>query len=176
MYEYDSNDSDNDTYRPKQSRQSPTPKNGRSVDGSACPPVLVDQTPHSVPMAAQVSSDSPPMDVDATRHPDPMVTQISSDRPLPVLQVVDPSEPAALQSVLTPAQPEVASDCSAMDVDLTPLAHTDLTATQISSDRSPMPVTVDLSDPAAPQSVPTPAQVTSDCPPMLIDSRDPTPC
>jgi hypothetical protein len=99
--DYDSNDSENDTYCPptKISRRSLTPTNGRSGDDSTRPSIVVDSestpdcTPmdvdpsdpasQSVPTPAQVASDCPPMDV-------------------------DPSDPAS-QSVPTPAQ--VASDC-----------------------------------------------------------------
>jgi hypothetical protein len=116
MYEYDSNDSDDDTYRPQQSRQSSRPENGRSGDGSACPPIVVD-----------AKSDCTPMDVDPghlSRTP-----QSSSHDPAP-------------QAVPTPAQ--VASDCT--------------------------PMLIDSRDPA-PQSVPTLAQVASDFSAMLVDSR-----
>jgi hypothetical protein len=117
MYEYDSNDSDDDTYRPKVLRRSPTPKNGRSGDGSSYPPIVVDSesTPQSVltRMPAQVSSDCTPMNVDPTPTP-----QISSDPPS---MLVDASD-LAPQSVPTPAQPEAASDCPPMLVDSRDLA------------------------------------------------------
>ena len=132
-YEYDSNDSDIDTYRPpaKQSRRSPTPKNGRSDDGSACPPNVVELMPHSVLTPAHVSSDCTPMVIDTT-------PQISSDPPS--------------ESMLVDATPAQTSS------DPPPMLD-DLTTAQIPSD---LPMLVDLNDsvPLA-QSVLTPAQVAS---------------
>ena len=118
MYEYDSNDSDDDTYRPKISQQSPTPKNGRSGDDSACPPTVVGSksTPQSVLVPVKVSSDITPMDVD------PTPPQISLDPPP---MVVD-SSPAQI------------SDPPPMPVDPTP---------QISSDPPSESMLVDASDP-----------------------------
>ena len=87
MYEYDSNDSDNDIYHPKILRRSPTPKNGRSGDGSTYPPIVVDSesTPQSVltQMPAQVSSDCTPMNVN------PTPPQISSDPPSMLVDISD---------------------------------------------------------------------------------------
>ena len=143
--EYDSNDSDNDTYYPpaKQSRRSPTPKNGRSDNGSACPPYVVESTPHSVLTPAHVSPDCTPMVIDTT-------PQITSDLPSESM-LVDP----------TPAQ--TSSD--------SPPMLDDPTTAQIPSD---LPMLVDPKDsvPLA-QSVPTPAQVASPPPPILVDAHEP---
>jgi hypothetical protein len=167
--EYDSNDSDNDVYRPKkQSRRSPTPtpENRSSGDGSAFPPVVVDSasTPQSVLMPPQVFPDCTLMDVDSTRTP-----QISSDPPS---MLVDPSD-LAPQSIPTPAL--VTSDSPSMLVDPSdPAPQSVSTPAQVASDSPSM--LVDPSDPA-PQSVSMPAQVASDCSSMLVqvDSHDPAP-
>jgi hypothetical protein len=177
MYEYDSNDSDNDTYFPKRS-----PKHGTSCDGSACPPIVVD---------SESTPDCPPMDVDPT-------PQISLDPPSKLVEPSDPapSTPTQISSDPTPVDSESAPDCPPMDVDPTPSQisldppsklvepsdPTPSTPTQISSDPPPMildPISsdpstiVEASDPA-PQSVPKPAQVASDYRPMPFDSESPS--
>ena len=143
--EYDSNDSNIDNYHPpaKQSRRSPTPKNRRSDDGSACPPNVVESMPHSVLMPAHVSSDCTPMVIDTT-------PQISSDPPS--------------ESMLVDATP--AQTCS----DPPPMLD-DPTTAQIPSDL-PMLVDPNDSVPLA-QSVSTPAQVASAPTPILADANKP---
>ena len=162
MYEYDSNDSDNDTYRPpaKQSRRSPTPKKGRSVDSSARPPIFVDSMPHSVLTPAHVSSDCTPMVID------PIPFQISSD---PLSMPVDPTPPQISPDppsmLVDPTPPQTSSD--------PPPLLDDLTTVQIPSDT---PMLADLSD-SVPQFVPAPAQVASAAPVpfTLVDAREPAP-
>jgi hypothetical protein len=228
--EYDSYDSDNDVYRPKQSRRSPAPKNGSSGDGLACPSIIVDTAsasqsvltppqvfsdcatmdvdqgcltrtppqissdppsmlvgpsdpaPQSLPTPAQVTSDPPSMLVDPSDPPPqsvPTPAQVASDPPtMPFATLEDLSSgdglacppiivdtASASQSVLMP--PQVFSDCATMDVDQGCLPP------QISSNPPPS-MLVGPSDPA-PQSLPTPAQVTSDPPSMLVVPSDPPP-
>jgi hypothetical protein len=111
IYEYDFNDSDDEPYRPpaKQSRRSPTPRNGRSGDGSACTHIVVDSesTPDCTSMDVDPTpqiSDPPPMILDSISDPN------SSDPSM----IVEESDPAP-QSVPTPAQ--VASDPPPMHID-----------------------------------------------------------
>jgi hypothetical protein len=142
IYENDSNDSDNDTYRPptKQSRRSPTPKNGRSGDGSACPPIVVDS--ESTPLSVQIpGSDLVSMDVQVDVTPLPVSSpgQVTSD----LSMVVD----ATPLPVSSPGQ--VTSDLS-MVVDATPLPV--LSPGQVTADLS---MAVD----ATPLPVSSPAQV-----------------
>ena len=66
--EYDSNDSDNDTYHPPQSNL----------------PISDDLMPQSILMPAQVSSDCPHMDVDLTPHANPPSMLIESSDPAPL--------------------------------------------------------------------------------------------
>jgi len=116
MHEYDPNDSDDDIYPPTQSRRPPTPKNGRSGDGSAS--IVVDSIPQSVLPPAHISSDcGTPMVVDlippqipSDLFVDPTTAQIPSDHTM----LIDPSD-SVPQSVLTSAQ--VASDSSPMLLD-----------------------------------------------------------
>jgi hypothetical protein len=137
IYEYDSNDSDYDTYRPpaKQSRRSPTPKNGRSgaSDGSACPPPIVidsestpDCTAMDVDPTPQISSDPPSKIVEPSDPAPSTPTQISSDPPPMITDPIssDPSmivkaSDSAPQSVPTrmPAQDASESDCPPMLID-----------------------------------------------------------
>ena len=135
IYEYDSNDSDNDTYRPpaKQSRRSPTPKIGRSgaSDGSACPPPIVvdsestsDCTPMDVDPTSQISSDPPSKIVEPSDPAPSTPTQISSDPPPMILDpissdlsmIVKASDPAP-RSVPTRMTVQDASDCAPMLID-----------------------------------------------------------
>ena len=114
--EYDSNDADNDIIpnRQKQSHRSLTPKNGQSSDAAPdCSPMVVDPTPHPIPMPSQIASDCPPTVVQSTPLPILTPAPAASD-PLPM--VVDPT-------------PHVASDPLPMVVDLTP---------QVASDPLPM--------------------------------------
>lgn len=91
MYEYDSNDSDNDTYYPKRS-----PKHGASGDMDVDPISHADPTPAS----AEISSGSQSL---STR------SQVASDSPM----LIDPRDSTLLPS--TPA--EVTSDRTSMVVD-----------------------------------------------------------
>jgi len=97
MYEYDSNDSDNDAYRPKQSRRSPTPKacspratavdSESTLQSSDCTPMVVDTTPPQISSSFPLMRDSSPAQIP---DPSPMIidpspTQISSvPPPVPV--------------------------------------------------------------------------------------------
>jgi len=115
MHEYDPNDSDDDIYRPTQSRRPPTPKNGRSGDGSA--PIVVDSMPQSVLTPAHISSDcGTPMVIDLIPQtsPDPFVDLTTAQIPPDHTMLIDPSD-SVPQSVLMSAQ--VASDPRPMLLD-----------------------------------------------------------
>ena len=129
--EYDSNDSDNDIIpnRKKQSHRSPTPKNGRLSDAPDCSPMVVDPTPHPVPMPPQVASDCPPMVVQSTPLSVLTPAPVASD-PLPM--IVDPTPHPV------PMPPQVASDCPPTVVQSTPLPV--LTPAPVASDPLPMAV------------------------------------
>jgi hypothetical protein len=132
-YEYDSNDSDDDTM--------PVHRSG-AASTSSCPPILVDSTPRSVPTPAQISSNCPPMLVDPTPHSVPTPAQDASDCPP---MVVDPIP----HPVPTPAQ--VASDCPPMVVD--PTSPPISTPAQVAPDCSP--ILLDPSCASVPPSVST---------------------
>jgi hypothetical protein len=156
-YEYDSNDSDDDTYRPKQTAQV----------SSDCTPMLLDPTP------PEISSD-PSMPVDSS-DPKPqsaaMPAQVTSDyRPI----LVDSRDPAPenssdLPMLVDPTPAQVTSDYRPILVDSRDPAP---------ENSSDLPMLVDptpaqISDHPTPQPVPTPALVASVLPPVLVDSRDP---
>ena len=154
--EYDSNDSDNDSYRPpaKQSGRSPSPKNGRSGDSSPCPPIVVDSesTPQSV-LPAPVSSDYRPPAKQSRRSPTPKNGRSGDGSPCPPIVVDSESTP---QSV-PPAPVSSESDYTPMVVDPT--------SSQVCSrGAASVPVIVHLTP------LPSPGQVVSDPLPMVVDS------
>ena len=175
--EYDSNNSDNDIYHPpaKQPRRSPTPKNGRSEEGSARPPnapqissdlpsepMLLDTTPAQIASAvvgsslpvsspAQVASDPLSIAVDPTPAPALMPAQVALD---PLSTAVGPTLP-----VSSPGQ--VALDSLSMAVDSASLPAS--SPAQVAS--NPLPMVVDTTPP----SVSLPGQAASDSTAMAVD-------
>jgi hypothetical protein len=162
--EYDSNDdSDDDIYLRKQSRQSPTPNNRRSSDASDFPSMVVDPTSTPVPMPAQVASDFRSMAID--------LTPLSVSLPGQVLPTdVDSTPPP----VSLPGQ--VAPDPLSMVVDATPrpvsspaqvatrdLSHPD---PQCEGDSGRLPTDVD----SIPPPVSSPGQVASDPLSMVVNA------
>jgi hypothetical protein len=145
MYEYDSNDSDNDIFQPK---------NGRSGDDSACPPILVDQTdgpPTVVDLIHdQVTLDLPSMVAGPTPLPPPTLDEVASD---PSSMDVD-SEPLL---PLTPGPPILVDQTDG------PPTVVDLTHDKVTLD---LPSTVPGSTP-----LPPPDEVASDPSSMNVDSK-----
>ena len=150
MYEYDSNDSDDDTYQPKQLQQSLAPKNGRSGDCSACPSILVDQTdgPLTVVDSTQVPSTHDEVTLD-------LPAMLAGSMPLPPLTPHEvASDPSSVDSTLclpmTPGPPILVdqTDGPPTVVDLTqvPSTHDEVTLDlpTMLAGSMPLPSRVDL--------------------------------